>query len=306
MPLTYHYTNEQEGKELRRYPSEQAVAYMGSLINHRSGGKFSIKPLPPSQMGSENFLIGQIRNGTLDVARVSVESLNDDVGSTIIPSLPYLFKSNAHLRRVLDGPIGAEILASLDSNGFIGLCFYDVGSRSLYAKKPIRIAGDMKGMRVRVQSSTIGVAMMKAINATAVLISYNEVHDALKADLIDAAENTWTSYIDSGDYDVAKFYSPTEHSMPPEVLLFSKTIWDRLSKEEQSIIRAAAKESVPYMRTLWDQREVSARKAIIDAGAQFVTDVDKQSFSDAMRPVRMMLIADPKLRDMMGRVEATE
>jgi TRAP-type C4-dicarboxylate transport system substrate-binding protein len=124
--------------------------------------------------------------------------------------------------------------------------------------------------------------------------------------LIDAAENTWTSYIGSGDYEVAKFCSLTEHSMAPEVLLFSKTNWDRLSKGEQGIIRAAAKESVPYMRTLWDAREVSARKAIIDAGAQFVTDVDKQSFSDAMRPVRMMLLADPKLRDMVDRVEATE
>ena len=288
------------------YPSQQAVTYMGTLIEQRSGGKLGLKPLPPSEIGSENFLIGRVRNGTLDLARVNIESLNDAVETTIPPALPYIFKSRLHLRHVLDGPIGDEILAAIERQGLIGLCFYDVGSRSFYAKKPIRSVGDMRGMKVRMQSSTIWVATMKAINATAVLISYNQVHDALKTDLIDAAENTWTSYISSGDYEVGKFYSLTEHSMAPEVLVFSKKVWDGLSKEEQGIIRIAAKESVPYMRKLWDEREVSARKAIIDTGSQFVTDVDKKSFSDAMLPVRMMLLADPKLREMVTHIEATE
>ena len=124
--------------------------------------------------------------------------------------------------------------------------------------------------------------------------------------LIDAAENTWTSYISSGDYEVSKFYSLTEHSMAPEVLVFSKKVWDGLSKEDQRIIRVAAKESVSHMRARWDEREASEREVIMKAGPQFITDVDKKSFSDAMLPVRLILLSDHKVRHMVNRIEATE
>ena len=235
------------------YPTVQAVMYMGKLINERSGGKNSVKVFGQSTLGSEKDTIEQTKIGALDMVRVNVAPFNNIVPATIVPSLPFLFKSTAHMRKVLDGPIGDEILAAMEAQGFIGLCFYDSGSRSFYSgKKAIKNVADTKGMKIRVQQSDMWVAMMQAIGANATPLPYAEVYTALKTGVVDAAENNWPSYESSRHYEAAKIYSLTEHSMAPELLVFSKKVWDGLSKEDQAIIRAAAKESVPYIRKLWD------------------------------------------------------
>lgn len=161
-------------------------------------------------------------------------------------------------------------------------------------------------MKIRVQQSDMWVAMMQAIGANATPLPYAEVYTALKTGVVDAAENNWPSYESSRHYEAAKIYSLTEHSMAPEILVFSKKIWDGLSKEDQAVIRTAAKESVPYMRKLWDEREASARKTVEAAGSQVVSDVDKKSFSDAMAPVYAKFAADPKLQDLVKRIQATD
>jgi tripartite ATP-independent transporter DctP family solute receptor len=283
----------------------QAVTYMGKLISERSGGKNSVKVFGQSTLGSEKDTIEQTKIGALDMVRVNVAPFNNIVPATIVPSLPFLFKSKEHMRRVLDGPIGDEILAAMEAQGFIGLAFYDSGSRSFYSgKKAIKNVADTKGMKIRVQQSDMWVAMMQAIGANATPLPYAEVYTALKTGVVDAAENNWPSYESSRHYEAAKIYSLTEHSMAPELLVFSKKVWDGLSKEDQAIIRAAAKESVPYMRKLWDEREAQARKTVEAAGSQIVSDVDKKSFSDAMAPVYAKFAADPKLQDLVKRIQA--
>ena len=287
------------------YPTVQAVMYMGKLISERSGGKNSVKVFGQSTLGSEKDTIEQTKIGALDMVRVNVAPFNNIVPATIVPSLPFLFKSKEHMRRVLDGPIGDEILAAMEAQGFIGLAFYDSGSRSFYSgKKAIKSVADTKGMKIRVQQSDMWVAMMQAIGANATPLPYAEVYTALKTGVVDAAENNWPSYESSRHYEAAKIYSLTEHSMAPELLVFSKKVWDGLSKEDQAIIRAAAKESVPYMRKLWDEREAQARKTVEAAGSQIVSDVDKKSFSDAMAPVYAKFAADPKLQDLVKRIQA--
>ena len=287
------------------YPTVMAVKFMSDIIKQKTGGKDTIKVYTMSQLGSEKDTIEQTKIGALDMVRVNVAPFNNIVPATIVPSLPFLFKSTAHMRKVLDGPIGDEILAAMEAQGFIGLCFYDSGSRSFYSgKKAIKNVADTKGMKIRVQQSDMWVAMMQAIGANATPLPYAEVYTALKTGVVDAAENNWPSYESSRHYEAAKIYSLTEHSMAPELLVFSKKVWDGLSKEEQAIIRAAAKESVPYMRKLWDEREASARKTVEAAGSQIVSDVDKKSFSDAMAPVYAKFAADPKLQDLVKRIQA--
>jgi tripartite ATP-independent transporter DctP family solute receptor len=289
------------------YPTVQAVAYMGKLIRERTGGRYSIGALGQDSQNSENFTIAEVRNGMLDMARVNVSPFNSTVSATIVPSLPFLFKSTAHTRRVLDGPIGEEILAALESQGFVGLCFYDTGARSFYStNKPIRSAADMKGMNVRMPQSRIWVTMMQALGAKATPMSHNQVYAALASGTIDAAENNLPAYAASRHYEAAKIYSLTEYTVAPSVLVFSKRVWDTLSQEDQAIIRAAAKESVPYMRKLWGEREALARRTVEAAGAQIITDVDKKSFSDILAPLRSVLLPDPELQGIVKRIQAAE
>jgi tripartite ATP-independent transporter DctP family solute receptor len=286
------------------YPTVTAVMEMGKLINERTKGKHSVKVFGQSALGSEKDTIEQTKLGALDMVRVNSSAFNNIAPETIVPALPFVFKSTAHMRSVLDGPIGDDILKALEPQGFIGLAFYDSGARSFYTtRKPIKTVEDMKGMKVRVQQSDMWVAMMQAVGANATPLPYAEVYTALKTGVVDAAENNWPSYDSSRHYEVAKFYSLSEHSLAPEILVFSKRVWDALPKDEQDIIRKAAKESVPFMRKQWDAREAASRKTVEAAGSQIITDIDKKSFQAAMQPVYAKFAADAKLQALVKRIQ---
>ncbi len=289
------------------YPTVKAVEYLGKLVAERTGAKFSVKVFGQSTLGSEKDTVEQTKLGALDMVRVNTAAFNNIAPETIIPALPFIFKSTAHMRGVLDGPVGDEILKALEPHGFIGLAFYDSGARSFYlTKKPIKTPADMSGLKVRVQQSDMWVSMMQALGANPTPMPYAEVYTALKTGVVDGAENNWPSYESSKHYEVAKFYSLTEHSLAPEVLVFSKKVWDTLPKDQQDVIRQAAKDSVPYMRKLWDEREAASQKVVEAAGSTITKDLDRKAFSDAMKPVYDKFAATPALQSLVKRISETK
>jgi len=289
------------------YPTVMAVNKMSEILAERTGGKYTIKVFGQSALGSEKDTVEQVKLGALDMVRVNVAAFNNIVPETIVPALPFLFKSKEHMRHTLDGPIGDEILGALESQGFIGLAFYDSGSRSFYTtEKPIKTVADMKGLKLRVQQSDLWVTLIELLGGNPTPLPYAEVYTALKTGIVDGAENNWPSYESSRHYEVAKYYSLTQHSMSPELLVFSKVVWDTLPKEDQDLIRQAAKESVPYMRKLWDEREEKSRKAVEAGGAEIIEDVDRQAFADAAKPIYDKFAGDPKLQDLIKRIQAGE
>ena len=289
------------------YPTVMAVKYMSEQVKKATGGKHSIKVFTGTQLGGEKDTIEQTKIGALDMVRINSAPMNNIVPETLVPSLPFVFRDVAHMRKVLDGPIGDEILVALEPHGFVGLAFYDAGARSFYnTKKPIRTPADMKGMKIRVQQSDLFVGMLQALGANATPMPYGEVYTALKTGLVDGAENNWPSYDTARHFEVAKFYTVNEHSMVPEILMFSKKIFDTLPPDEQKAFKQAAKSSVPYMRELWDKKELDSRKKVEAAGVQVVDKVDKKPFMDAMQPVYDKLVTDPKLKAMVKRVQDTK
>lgn len=277
------------------YPTVAAVRYMGELLEKKSGGKHKIKVFNKQALGNEKETIDQVKIGALDLTRVNVGPMNAICPLTQVPTMPFLFSSIAHMRKSLDGPVGDEILKSCETAGFIGLAFYDSGARSIYAKKAIKTVADTKGLKIRVQQSDLWVALISAMGANATPMPYGEVYTGLKTGLIDAAENNIPSFDTAKHVEAVKFYSKTEHSMAPEILVMSKVIFDKLPKAEQDMIRAAAKESVVFERQKWDEQEAKSLANVKAAGAQIV-DVDKTSFQAAMGPVyeKFMVTADMK------------
>ena len=175
------------------------------LIKQKTGGKDSIKVYTMSQLGSEKDTIEQTKIGALDFVRINVAPMNNICPETMVPTMPFLFKSKEHMRKVLDGPIGDEILKACEKQGFIGLAFYDSGSRSLYTvKKPIKSLADVKGLKIRVQQSDLWVALLQAMGANATPIPYGEVYTALKTGVVDGAENNWPSYDTARHFEVAQ------------------------------------------------------------------------------------------------------
>ena len=266
------------------YPTIEAVKHMGKLLEERSKGRIKINVFHSAQLGQEKDTIEQTRFGVIDMNRINMAPFNNLIPATNVPSLPFIFRSVEHMRKVMDGPIGDNLLKEFEKHDLVGLAFYDSGSRSFYnSKRPINTPADMKGMKIRVQQSDMFVSLVSALGANATPMNFGEVYSGLQTGVIDGAENNWPSYESTKHYEVAKFYSQTEHSLSPEVLVMSKKSFDKLSAEDKALVRAAAKESVAKMRELWDARE-KASEAKVKAGGAVVNAVEKQPFIDAMKP----------------------
>lgn len=286
------------------FPTNQAVKHMSDDLSKATGGKDSIKVFADSSLGSEKDTIEQVKIGALDMVRVSSAAFNGIVPESVIPSLPFLFRDIEHFRKTMYGPAGDKVLAGFEKAGFIGLALYESGARSVYAKKPVKSIADMKGMKLRVIPSDLMVSLVSAMGASPTPMPFAEVYTGLKTGLLDAAENNYPSYEEAKHYEAAPTYSETMHVMTPEVLVFSKKIWDTLTKEEQVEIRKAAKASVPYYVKLWEVREKDAKAAVIKGGAKIIpaAEIDRKGFVAAEKPVWDKYANTPELKALVQEI----
>lgn len=288
------------------YPTVDAVKYMGELVSQRTNGRIKIQVMNNSVLGQEKDTIEQTRFGVIDMNRVNAAPFNNLVPETTVLGLPFLFRSTEHMHKVVDGPIGDQILAAFEKHGLIGLAYYDSGARSFYTtKKPITKLADLKGMKIRVQQSDLWIAMMQAFGANPTPMPMGEVYSSLETGVVDGAENNWPSYESARHYEVAKNYTLTEHSLNPEILVMSKISWDKLTPEDQKIFRQAAKDSVVKMRELWTAREKSS-EAKVRAGGVNVIKVNKDEFSAAMKPVYDKFVTDGTQKALLEQIQAVK
>jgi tripartite ATP-independent transporter DctP family solute receptor len=288
------------------YPTVEAVKYFGDLIKERTDGRYSVEVYHSAQLGQEADTIEQVRSGVIDLNRVSMAPWNSLVPLTMIPSLPYLFTSPDHARKVMASEIGDEIAKGFDQHGVVVIAYYDGGARSFYnSKKPINAVADLAGLKFRVIQSDVFVDMVGALGATATPMPYGEVYSSIETGVIDGAENNFPSYESAKHFEVAKNYSLDEHTIVPEVFVMSKMAWDKLSDEDKAIFRQAGKESMEKQWELWDARVAESRKIVEDAGSQ-ITTPDKQPFIDAMKPVYEKYVNTPELKDLVARIQAVK
>jgi tripartite ATP-independent transporter DctP family solute receptor len=288
------------------YPTVEGVKYFGELVKERTNGRYAVEVYHSAQLGEEKDTIEQVRSGVIELNRVSMAPFNGTVKETIVPALPYIFRSEDHMHKVMDGAIGDQIKAAFEPAGLVVLAFYDAGARSFYnSKKPINSVADLTGLKFRVIQSDIFVDMVAALGANATPMPYGEVYSAIETGVIDGAENNFPSYDTAKHAEVAKFYSLDEHTILPEVFVMNKAAWDKLTPEDQEIFKQAAKESVAKQRELWAAKVGESRAKVEAAGAQ-ITTPDKQGFIDAMKPVYEKHITDDVLKKMVADVQAVQ
>ena len=289
------------------YPTVQALRYMGRLISEKSGGRHQIRVFHSHQLGEEKETIEQTRAGAIELNRTNVALIGTFVPAINVLAMPFLFRSIEHLQKVLDGPIGNEILDSFEPYGFVGLAFYDSGARSIYnSVRPVRSVADMKGLRLRVQQSELMSDMIKALGADAIELPYGQVLTGLSTKLIDGAENNWPSFVTTDHYKYAGFYTLTEHTMSPEVLVMSQQAWQGLSPEDRKIFREAAKRSSHFMREKWKDLEDRSRVQARAAGVNVVTDFDRKPFEAAMAGIYAKAQRDPAAALLIERIRKVE
>jgi tripartite ATP-independent transporter DctP family solute receptor len=289
------------------YPTVQALLYMDRMVTERTGGRHRIRVFHSRQLGEESQTIEQTRVGAIDLNRINVAAIGDVAPTLSILAQPFLFRSIDHLYKVIDGPVGDDILAAIEPNGFIGLAFYDSGARSVYTRsQPVRSLADLRGLRIRVQQSDLVIRMMKALGAEPVALPYGQVLTALSAQLVDGAENNWPSFVTTGHYKVAQFYTVTEHTMGPEVLVMSRRAWQELSDADRAIFRASARASNKYMREQWLSWEEQSKRQAAEAGVTIIDKLDRKPFEDATRPLREEMRANPKFGPLIERIQAVQ
>ena len=287
------------------YPTVQALLYMGALLEQWPDSEIRLKIYAGGQLGEEKDTLELTVFGGIDINRVNLAPLNSIVDETIVLAMPFLFRSIEHMRMVVDGPIGDEILDAFEEHGLIGLAYYDSGARSFYnSRRPIRTPADLAGMKIRVQNSDLFVELVAALGGNPTPMGFGQVYESLVLGAIDGSENNWPSYESTRHFEAAPFYSLTQHTMTPEVLVMSKHRWDKLTEEQQTLLRRAARASVAHMRELWEARVEQSREAVLAAGVEVIEDIDKGPFIKAVAPLYDRFLADPELKGLAERIQA--
>ncbi len=267
------------------YPTVEAVKWIGETLARETGGRLRLRVYHSGQLGRETEAIDMARFGAIDITRVYSGALNNAFPLTQALCLPYVFGSNAHLRRALDGAPGRAVLDGFARRGLVGLALYDSGARCFYnTQRPLYTPRDMAGLKFRVPGSDIFIRLLRAFGANPTPLGYGEVFSALETRLIDGAENNIRSFHSSRHFEAARHWSDSAHSYAPDVLLASRRTLDALMPADRALLRDAARESVTVMRRLWDASEAKARATVAAAGVE-LNAVDLPAFRSAAAPL---------------------
>ncbi|MCF0129893.1 MAG: TRAP transporter substrate-binding protein [Pseudobutyrivibrio sp.] len=271
------------------HPSTKGAVRFAEMVKERTNGRILILIKDEGQMGTETEVLKQMKYGGIDFARVSISQLAGYAPELNVLQMPYLYEDSEHMWRVLDGELGDAFLSNVSDQDFVGLSWYDAGSRSFYtAGRQIKTIEDVQGLRIRVQdSSQLMTDVITALGGVPVPMDYAKVYSAIETGEVDGAENNWPSFESMRHYEVAKYFTLDEHTRVPEMQLVSAHTWEKLSKEDQAIIIECARESSLYERKLWNQQESKAKEAAIAGGTEVfeMSPEEKARFREAMTEV---------------------
>ena len=288
------------------YPNVVAIENLGKKFEAATNGKYKLQMFPGGVLGGEKEMIEQTQVGAIDILRTSLGPLGPVVPDVNVFNMPFVFRNEAHMRAVIDGPIGQEILDKITASPakMVALGWMDGGSRSLYTKKLVRTPADLKGQKIRMMGNPLFVDTMNAMGGNGISMGYGEVFSALQTGVLDGAENNPPSMFTSNHYNAGtKYYAQTNHLIIPEIFVMSRITWDKLSAGEQASLKKFSREAQMEQRALWDKSVAEYSAKLKAAGVEFVA-VDQKPFYDATAPVRAKYGAP--YADLIKRIEAVK
>ena len=292
---------------VKGYPVSDGMERFLEIIEKKSNGKFKGKVYHAGVLGKQGDAVNQTRLGGIDFGVFSMGWMATPIPPVGVVSLPFIFKDEQHSYRAVDGKFGKMLAKEIRKKGLVAIGYYAGGSRSFYnSERPVNNVADLKGMKVRVMGNQIFVDMMSELGANASPMAFGEVYQSLKTGVIDGAENNWPSYHTTNHYQVAKYYSDSQHLIIPECLCVSEVTWNSLSDAEKKMWREAGQESAEYQRSMWDAYAEKSRQFVLSKGIKYNAIKNKQPFQDAMGPVYEKAIAKtPELKALIQAIKDT-
>lgn len=289
------------------YPNSVALDQFAEEVTENTDGRVNATIYHGGVLGAQPDAIEQTRNGALDFANFNMGPMGPIVPATNVLSLPFLFSSLDHMHQVMDGEIGQQFSDALSEYGLVALSWFDSGARSFYnTDRPIETPEDLAGLKLRVMNNDLYVQMVDRMGGNATPMAYGEVYQSLKTGVIDGAENNYPSFDSSNHFEVAKFYSTTEHLIIPECICIAQSSWEELSSEDQEIVREAAVRAAETQRELWAQGSAESREKVVEAGIEINEIEDKSAFQEAMEPVYATFIEEnPDLESLIRSIQDT-
>jgi tripartite ATP-independent transporter DctP family solute receptor len=312
LPLMFTFAGAAQALELKfadihpaGYPTVVAEESMGKTLTKETNGELTFKYFPGGVLGSEKEVIEQMQVGAVQLSRVSLGIVGPVVPDVNVFNMPFIFRDQKHMRDVIDGPVGDEILGKITNSefGLVALAWMDGGTRNIYTKKPVRKLEDLKGMKIRVQGNPMFIDMMNAMGGNGIAMDTGEIFSALQTGVIDGAENNPPTLLEHNHFQNAKFYSLTGHLILPEPIVMSKITWEKLTPDQQTLVKTAAKAAQDEERKLWDKKSAASEEKLKAAGVEFI-EVDKKPFYDATASVREKYGAP--YADLIKKIEAVQ
>ena len=284
------------------YPTVVAVENMGKKLEAATQGSYKFQMFPGSVLGDEKAMIEQTQVGAIQILRTSLGPIGPVVPEVNVFNMPFVFRDIAHMRAVIDGPIGQELLDKITASPtkMVALAWMDGGSRSLYTKKPVRTPADLKGQKIRMMGNPLFVDTMNAMGGNGISMGYGEVFTAIQTGVVDGAENNPPSLYTANHFKAgAKYYTQTNHLIIPELLVMSEVAWKKLAPADQALVKKLGREAQMEQRKLWDAAVADYTTKLKAEGVEFIS-IDTKPFFEATAPVRAKYGAP--FADLMKRI----
>ena len=270
---------------VRQYPHARAIERFVNRVAERTGENLQIQTFPSEQAGNERQMLDAIVLGNLDIAKVSTGVISTVVPEFGVFDLPYVFRDLNHMMATIKSKVGQDLVAKLEARNVKVLFWMEQGTRSFYtASKPVRAPSDLKGMKIRTIASPVMVDTINALGASATPMGFGDLYLGLKSGVVDGAENAPDAIWYAKHYEVAKYFTITNHFRTPVVVVMNKAKFDALPPEYKEIIMVTAQETQDWAGTLYSQVSAALMSSLQKAGMTII-DADEQAFRKAVEPV---------------------
>ena len=270
---------------VRQYPHARAIERFVNRVAERTGENLQIQTFPSEQAGNERQMLDAIILGNLDIAKVSTGVISTVVPEFGVFDLPYVFRDLNHMMATIKSKVGQDLVAKLEARNVKVLFWMEQGTRSFYtASKQVRTPSDLKGMKIRTIASPVMVDTINALGASATPMGFGDLYLGLKSGVVDGAENAPDAIWYAKHYEVAKYFTITNHFRTPVVVVMNKAKFDALPPEYKEIIMVTAQETQDWAGTLYSQVSTALMSSLQKAGMT-IYEADEQAFRKAVEPV---------------------